>query len=212
MSLPPPQRLKRHAPILLLPNVLDRDLRQTLMAQFDRELPIHASVGRATAGFGLEKGDFFIEHENGYGNLLQLVLRSRELTDRLDAAWQRKIVPAIEHIFQTKTPSREHWLVSRYQAPGQFLSAHRDRGTPATQHRNYTLTINLNGGEYEGGELRFPEFGGDLYDPDPGTAVIWSANMMHEVLPVTRGTRFIVGAHLSGMPQAARMKVDPMAG
>lgn len=211
MSQPAPQRLSRHAPVLLLPNVLPPDFRRHLMAQFERELPVHGSTGRATPGFGLEKGDFYIEHEGGYGQMLQLALRSPELTGPLDEAWQRIVRPAIQHVFQHDTPSREHWLVSRYSAPGHFMAAHRDRGTQATQHRNYTLTINLNGGEYEGGELRFPEFGGDLYQPEPGTAVVWSGNMMHEVLPVTRGTRFIVGAHLSGKAQAGRMKVDPLA-
>lgn len=183
-----------------------------LMSQFQRELPIHASTGRASAGFGLESGDFFIEHAGGYGNLLQLVVRSPELSGPLDQVWQQVIQPAIGHVFQAATPGREHWLVSRYSEPGDFIAAHRDRGTPATNHRNFTLTINLNGGDYEGGELRFPEFGPDLYAPEPGTAVIWSGNLKHEVLPVTRGVRFIVGSHLTGIAEQRRMKIDPAAG
>ncbi len=36
------------------------------------------------------------------------------------------------------------------------------------------MTLNLNTEEYEGGELRFPEFGPNLYRPGTGDAVIFS--------------------------------------
>lgn len=204
-----PLRLRRHAPILLIPDALGPELRAVIMAQFERELPTHLSDGRATVGFDLEPGDFYVEHEGEYGRMLQLVMRGTELTRQLDEILTRVVQPAIAKAFQTRSSSREHWLATRYEAPTGFVAAHRDNATPATKHRNFTLTVNLNGGAYEGGELRFPEYGPELYAPDPGTAVIWSAAVLHEVLPVTRGQRFIIGSHLSGLQQQQRWKVKP---
>ena len=37
-----------------------------------------------------------------------------------------------------------------------------------------------------------------FYDVDEGTAIVWSASLLHEVQPVTAGRRFILGAHLYG--------------
>jgi predicted 2-oxoglutarate/Fe(II)-dependent dioxygenase YbiX len=74
------------------------------------------------------------------------------------------------------------------------------------------MTINLNAGEYEGGELRFPEFGQDLYAVERDTAVIWSAALLHEVLPVTQGTRYVAAVHLSLLKDPGRHRVAGMAG
>ena len=52
------------------------------------------------------------------------------------------------------------------------------------------MTLNLNGDQYEGGELTFPEYGPDLYKPGDGGAVIFSCSLLHEALPVTEGTRY----------------------
>lgn len=45
---------------------------------------------------------------------------------------------------------------------------------------------------YDGGDLRFPEFGMQTYRPPTGGAVVFSCSLLHEVLPVTRGQRFAV--------------------
>lgn len=44
--------------------------------------------------------------------------------------------------------------------------------------------------EYDGGDLRFPEFGDRTYRPPPGGACVFSCSMLHEATPVTRGERF----------------------
>ena len=56
----------------------------------------------------------------------------------------------------------------------------------------------LNAGEYEGGQLRFREYGEQLYEVETGSAIIWSASLLHEVLRVTKGRRFMLGTHMSG--------------
>jgi len=52
------------------------------------------------------------------------------------------------------------------------------------------VTINLNAGDYEGGDLRFPEFGQRTYRAPTGGAILFSCSLLHEATPVTRGRRF----------------------
>ena len=76
------------------------------------------------------------------------------------------------------------------------MPAHRDDPTPATVHRRFTMSINLDAEGFQGGELRFREYGDQLYRTETGMAVIWSCTLLHAVLPVTAGRRFILGTHV----------------
>jgi predicted 2-oxoglutarate/Fe(II)-dependent dioxygenase YbiX len=81
--------------------------------------------------------------------------------------------------------------VSRYDAKeGGFFKAHRDNTTKGTAHRKFAVTINLNAEQYEGGDLRVPEFGQQAYRAPTGGAVVFSCSLLHEALPVTKGTRY----------------------
>jgi predicted 2-oxoglutarate/Fe(II)-dependent dioxygenase YbiX len=53
------------------------------------------------------------------------------------------------------------------------------------------VSLFLNGGEYEGGYLRFPEFGPALYTAPTGGAVVFGCSMLHEATRVTRGKRYM---------------------
>ena len=68
--------------------------------------------------------------------------------------------------------------------------AHRDDATAGTAHRKFAVTLNLNAEAYDGGALRFPEFGRRTYAPPPGGAVVFCCSLLHEVTPVARGTRY----------------------
>jgi predicted 2-oxoglutarate/Fe(II)-dependent dioxygenase YbiX len=50
--------------------------------------------------------------------------------------------------------------------------------------------LNLNTGEYDGGELRFPEFGRATFSPPAGGAVVFSCSLLHEATPVSQGKRY----------------------
>jgi predicted 2-oxoglutarate/Fe(II)-dependent dioxygenase YbiX len=56
--------------------------------------------------------------------------------------------------------------------------------------RRFAVSLNLNLGEYEGGLLRFPEFGSQVYTAPAGGAVVFSCSLLHEATPVTRAKRF----------------------
>ena len=59
-----------------------------------------------------------------------------------------------------------------------------------TAHRRFACTINLNAEDYEGGDLRFPEFGPQTYRAPTGGAVVFSCSLLHEATDVTRGRRY----------------------
>ncbi|MGH9334082.1 MAG: 2OG-Fe(II) oxygenase, partial [Vicinamibacteria bacterium] len=72
-----------------------------------------------------------------------------------------------------------------------------DNLSPATAHRRFALSLNLNEA-YEGGELSFPEYGPIRYRPAAGEALLFSCSLLHEVSEVTSGERFALLSFLFG--------------
>jgi predicted 2-oxoglutarate/Fe(II)-dependent dioxygenase YbiX len=60
------------------------------------------------------------------------------------------------------------------------------------------VSVNLNTEEFEGGELRYPEFGAEMYRPATGAAIAFSCSMLHEAMHVTKGRRYVLLAFLGG--------------
>ena len=54
------------------------------------------------------------------------------------------------------------------------------------------LAAMIRTGEYEGGGLRFPEFGPRVYRPAAGEAIVFSCSLLHEAMAVTHGERFVL--------------------
>src|SRR5512134_1034412 len=103
----------------------------------------------------------------------------------------RRIAPELDKAFHYRRFRFDRPNVVCYDAErGDHFRRHRDNQTPATQDRQFALTINLNSEEYEGGELLFPEYGEGRYKPPTGGAILFSCSLLHEALPVTRGRRF----------------------
>ena len=63
--------------------------------------------------------------------------------------------------------------------------------------RRFALSLNLNAG-YEGGYLRFPEYGPHLYRPEAGGAIVFACSHLHEVTEVSQGRRFVLLSFLFG--------------
>src|SRR5204863_501301 len=84
----------------------------------------------------------------------------------------------------------ERLLVSCYDAgDGGVFHPHRDNTTQGTAHRRFACSINLNA-DFEGGDLRFAEYGPATYRPPPGGAVVFSCALMHEATQDARGMRW----------------------
>jgi predicted 2-oxoglutarate/Fe(II)-dependent dioxygenase YbiX len=83
-------------------------------------------------------------------------------------------------------------VVLSYSAEGRhFFGAHRDNGAPTTADRAFAVSLNLND-DFDGGELIFPEYAAVRVSPPAGAAAVFSCSLLHQVLPVTRGRRFVL--------------------
>jgi predicted 2-oxoglutarate/Fe(II)-dependent dioxygenase YbiX len=113
-----------------------------------------------------------------------------ELKDLLRRRLEERLFPMMARALGF-TPTRvERYVVSCYDAAdGAVFHAHRDSTTQGTAHRKFACSINLNH-DFEGGDLRFAEYGPKTYRPPVGGAVVFSCALMHEALKVTHGRRF----------------------
>ena len=66
-------------------------------------------------------------------------------------------------------------------------------GWPAHQEmsRKFAVSLNLNTGEFEGGQVWLPEIGRQTFTPPAGGAVVSSCSLLHEAMPVTKGKRYV---------------------
>ena len=99
------------------------------------------------------------------------VLQDPDTLRWLDQRIHRRVLPEILKAFQYRVTKRERFHIARYGgARGGFQHGHRDNPTPELAHRRFALSLNLNTEEYEGGALRFPEYGGQRYRAETGSA------------------------------------------
>lgn len=195
------QRTGFHAPVLTVRGVLEPELCRRLIADWADDHR-EGGVRQAKEGAGaiLDAAEAGVDH--GVKKRLDHY-PGPEMTQLLGQRVQDRIGPELWRAFRYRTPYMERFIVGCYQAGrGDYFRSHRDNTTPGTRHRAFALTINLND-DYEGGGLRFPEYGGALYVTPPGGAVVFSCSLLHEAAPVTEGTRYVALSFLVD-PQAAQ--------
>jgi peroxiredoxin/predicted 2-oxoglutarate/Fe(II)-dependent dioxygenase YbiX len=181
-----PSVVALQAPVLAVPNVIDPDHCRRLMAFWESGQKIDNSVVSSAqrsnrANARTKARTDVILHED--------TPESRDLVEVL----RRRLLPEVLKGFGFRVSRMETFRVGCYDSrSGGYFAPHRDNTTALTRHRRYALTLNLNTGDYEGGFLRFPEYGPQLYAPPPGGAVVFHCSLLHFVLPVTRGRRFVV--------------------
>ena len=111
-----------------------------------------------------------------------------ELRDGVRARLVRRVLPEIAKAFQFRATRIERYIIACYDAgEGGHFRPHRDNTTKGTAHRRFAVTVNLNAEDYEGGDLRFPEYDMRTYRAPTGGAVVFSCSIMHEATAVTRG-------------------------
>src|SRR6185436_14871254 len=109
-----------------------------------------------------------------------------------------RIYPEIAKAFQYRITKHESLRMACYEGTrAGYGHGHRDN-VPPTEYRRFAMSINLNTEEFEGGELRFPEFGDVRYRPESGAAIVFSSSLLHEALQVTRGRRYVCLAFFYG--------------
>lgn len=174
----------RWAPVITVPEVLD--------PAFCRELiELYENGGNDPSGFMRDvDGKTTLIVDSSFKQRRDHVIEDAELQARLSRQVARRIAPAIERAFQFKATRIERYIVACYEAGAGHFNAHRDNTTHGTAHRRFAVTINLNADEYEGGDLRFPEFGSRTYRAPTGGAIVFSCSLLHEATPVTKGKRY----------------------
>ena len=186
-QLPPPPRFagfEIQAPILILPRVFEPDFCRHLIGLYEQHGGEASGVMQEAQGktVSVENRDFKVRRD--------YLVDDEALMQQLRARIVRRVVPEIARIHQFKATRMERYLVACYAADeGGHFSAHRDNTTKGTAHRRFAVSINLNG-EFEGGEVSFPEYGPRGYKPPPGGAVVFSCSMLHAVSRVTSGRRY----------------------
>lgn len=174
-----------HAPVLMVPRVLEPELCRTLIRLYDEN-------GGKPSGFMRERqGKTVAVMDDGFKRRADYYIQDPALMDALLNRLRRRLIPEIVRAFQYQPTRIERWMVGCYDSEtGGFFRPHRDNTTAGTAHRVFACTINLNAEEYDGGDLRFPEYGSRSYRAPTGGAVIFSCSLQHEALPVTRGRRY----------------------
>jgi len=182
---PPVTSMTNFAPVIEAPFVFEPDLCRTLMALYDQHGGQSIGVLRDVGGQTVKIDDGREKRRKDY--IVDQEPLQNAIADRL----RRRVFPEIQKAFQFNSTQIERYIVSCYDAQtGGFFRAHRDNTTSGSAHRRFAVTINLNTEDYDGGELRFPEYGFRTYKPPTGSAIVFSCSLLHEVRPVTRGRRF----------------------
>jgi predicted 2-oxoglutarate/Fe(II)-dependent dioxygenase YbiX len=199
-AMPPvePRHIVTQAPVLLIPNVLDRTICDILMQVWERQGHAETGVEQSHTGRRIDIVNPSAKSRSDH------TVTDPKLLRLLTSTIGRRVMPEVRKAFAYTATRFEGFKIACYDAEaGGFFSAHRDNLSPATAHRRFALTLNLNDG-YEGGCLRFAEYGPHLYRPRPGEAIVFSGAMLHEVTPVTRGRRFTLLSFLFGEEDTRR--------
>jgi peroxiredoxin/predicted 2-oxoglutarate/Fe(II)-dependent dioxygenase YbiX len=172
------------APILILPNVFEPDLCRELMAMYDAH-------GGQESGFMREIGGKTVGvHDPGFKRRKDFTIADATMIHTIQSRFLGRVFPEIRKVHHFKVTRMERYLVACYDsADGGHFHQHRDNTTKGTAHRKFAASVNLNA-EFDGGDIRFPEYGPRAYRPPPGGVVVFSCSLLHAVTRVTRGRRF----------------------
>lgn len=184
-------------PILLIPNVFDqqncRDMIEVWDKQGNQESHFMRSEGERT--YGVVDHQVKIRRDH--------FIRDETLKTGINRIFQKRVYPEIKKCFNADVFEYEHFKVACYDAEtGGYFRPHRDNVSPGIAHRQWALSLNLNSEDYEGGYLRFPEYGPQLYKPATGSAIIFSCSLMHEATDVTQGKRFVLLSFFYGKKES----------
>jgi peroxiredoxin/predicted 2-oxoglutarate/Fe(II)-dependent dioxygenase YbiX len=191
----PPQRMIRHAPVLLVPNALPLDLCKTLIEVWEAD---NGDSGFMKQVDGKTVGMYDYSHKIRRDHFL----KPGAVQNRVQSYIANRVVPEILRTFNYAVTRREDFRIGCYDASrGGYFRPHRDNTTEGTAHRRFAMSLLLND-DYEGGDLRFPEFGKHTYRPAAGGAVIFSCSLLHEATDVTAGRRFVLLSFMYGEAEA----------
>jgi predicted 2-oxoglutarate/Fe(II)-dependent dioxygenase YbiX/peroxiredoxin len=203
-ALPPLDRFAGFpvpAPVLAIPNAFEPAFCRKLIDYYEAK-------GGIESGFMQEQdGKTVMRLDPEQKRRRDCDIEDADLVRETQARVTRRILPELRKVHQFKTTRMERYLLSCYLAEDRgHFRAHRDNTTKGTAHRRFAISLNLNE-DFEGGELSFPEYGGQAFKMPAGCAVVFSCSLLHRVSPVTRGRRYAFLPFLYD-DEAARLRLD----
>lgn len=173
----------RHAPVLVIERILEPEQCARLIAYHQGATPVQGFVVSRAQGRNVVSTQTKVRKDVPLPDL-------DPLTQEVFAALRRRVLPDVRRAFAFAISRAETLRLGCYAAEeGGRFRAHRD-DIGQVPHRRFALSLNLNTGAYEGGALRFPEYGPGLYAPPAGGGIVFSCALLHEALPVTSGRRY----------------------
>ncbi|MBB6249962.1 2OG-Fe(II) oxygenase family protein [Nitrospirillum iridis] len=173
------------APVLLVPRVFEPDFCRLLVALHQHHGGLDSGVMHEVDGQLVGVYDYARKRRRDY------IMEDEALCLAAAQRISRRLVPEVRRAFAFDATRLERHIVACYDAEeGGHFRPHRDNTAAGTAHRRFAVTVNLNADDYEGGDLRFPEFGPRTYRAPTGGAVVFACGLLHEAMPVTRGRRY----------------------
>ena len=177
----------RHPPVLSIPRLLSPAQCKQLIDHCHGE-------------GGVERGTYSPTDrriDDGSKRRRDCLVRDPGLVKMLSHAMATRLFPEIARAFQAKMSRVEELKVVQYDpGPGGDFRPHRANARPTGAHRQFAITLNLNAEDYDGGRLRFPEYGGASYKPATGEALVFSCSLLHEATDVENGPRYVLLSYL----------------
>lgn len=177
--------VNRTVPVLTVPRVLEPEDCDWLIGLWREGKKLEGQVSLGTQAKARDGVIADMKRREDY------VVEDADIHKRILDRVMPRLVPELKKVLHFHRWEMEALRIGCYKASDSgFFNIHRDNCNPSVANRKYAITINLNTGDYEGGNLRFPEYGNELFAPPRGGAIVFSCSMLHEVLPVTQGERF----------------------
>jgi predicted 2-oxoglutarate/Fe(II)-dependent dioxygenase YbiX len=183
------------APVLIVPNIIGRTRCQAFIDHFEASPHAAGRMAGADDAGAIHKLDESLKRRRD----IELAPGSPLHGEVMDVM-ARRLVPEIKRAFQKDVGYADRILIARYDDDGGYFKRHRDNALPHTAFREFAVSLNLNTHAHEGGALKFPEFDDVGYAAPAGGAMVFSASLLHEAAPVTRGRRYVILSFLSSTP------------
>jgi hypothetical protein len=174
------------APVLAIPDLLPRALCQELIAHYETSAAEEtASAQKPRRGFALRGGDPYL--------------------DRVIASLAARAAPEIRRAFQVEVAHADRIVITRSDDGNGLPQRRRDNAAPAVAFRQFALSINLNE-DFDGGRLLFPEYSDRGYRLPAGAGLAFSAALLQEAAPVSRGRRYAARTFLHDAAAQSRRR------
>jgi len=192
-----PRAVEAHPPVLTVPAIFGADDCKRLISTYRLQGNTFVEPGHGDKGI---TDDYKMRvPEYGRHDRIDHWILNAETNRLIDDRLQTRLFPEIHKAFQYRITRREHYRIGCYEGErGGDLNGHRDNTEPGVAHRRFAVSINLNTEAFSGGGIQFLEYGGQQYRPDSGAAIVFSSSLLHEILEVTEGRRYVLLAFLFG--------------